>query len=167
MTSDVRIEVRGLKELQKRAIETVKALEGTPMLRAMQRATLLVTADAKRLAPVDTGRLRASITPKIEQRSLLGSNRIRGIVGSNVAYAPYMEFGTGTFVGRPAHFPPPSALETWAKRHGIGNGFIVARSIFLKGGLKGRFYLTKALAKNAVKIGELLKSAVIKIVEKK
>jgi hypothetical protein len=38
-------------------------LHGEPMLQGMRNATLLVTRDAKRFAPVDTGRLRASITP--------------------------------------------------------------------------------------------------------
>lgn len=102
MTSDVRIEVRGLKELQKKSIQMVKDLEGTPMLRAMQKATLWVTADAKRPPnmPVDTGRLRASVTPKIKQSSLLGISRVRGIVGSNVEYAPYQELGTIFMKGR-------------------------------------------------------------------
>jgi phage gpG-like protein len=53
----------------------------------MKKACLLVENDAKRNCPVDTGRLRQSITHRIE-----GST---GIVGTNVEYAPYVEYGTG------------------------------------------------------------------------
>lgn len=55
--------------------------------KAMKKACLLVENDAKRNCPVDTGRLRQSITHRIE-----GST---GIVGTNVEYAPYVEYGTG------------------------------------------------------------------------
>jgi HK97 gp10 family phage protein len=41
---------------------------------------------AKRLAPVDTGRLRASITTELK--------RLAAEVGTDVEYAPYQEFGT-------------------------------------------------------------------------
>jgi len=97
---NIRIEVKGLKELQKKNIAAVKALEGTPMVKIMQKATLWVTADAKRPPnmPVDTGRLRASITPRIIRIWIV--NLVRGIVGSNVEYAPYQELGTRFMEGR-------------------------------------------------------------------
>lgn len=47
-----------------------------------------ITAEAKSLAPVDTGRLRNSINYRITGNQL--------IVGPDVPYAPYQEFGTGT-----------------------------------------------------------------------
>jgi len=153
------ITVEGLKELQAKAEQMTRDLSGSPMVNAMREATLRVTADAKRLSPVDTGRLRASIAPEV----IVKGETVQGIVGSNVVYAPYMELGTGTFVGRPRHFPPPSALETWAKRHGMGSGYVVARAIFLKGGLKPRRFLQGAIEKNATKIHELLSSAIDKI----
>jgi HK97 gp10 family phage protein len=56
----------------------------------MRTATLLVTRSARINAPVDTGLLRASILPG--SRSV--RNKTVGIVGSNVEYAPYQEFGT-------------------------------------------------------------------------
>lgn len=54
---------------------------------AMRKACLLVENDAKKKCPVDTGRLRQSITNRIEGNT--------GIVGTNVEYAPYVEYGTG------------------------------------------------------------------------
>jgi HK97 gp10 family phage protein len=48
---------------------------------------LVVEGQAKQLAPVDTGRLAGSIST--EQ---IDKNQVE--VGTNVSYAPYMEFGT-------------------------------------------------------------------------
>jgi hypothetical protein len=55
-------------------------------------------ARAKVLAPVDTGRLRASI--RVERRSTFGL-RQRWTVGSDVAYAPLVNDGTKPHVIRP------------------------------------------------------------------
>ena len=163
VSPEIRLEVQGLRELQRKAIAAVRALEGPPLMEAIKRATLLVIAESKRLAPADTGILRASITPKVE----VDGPKTRGIVGSNVVYAPYMELGTGTFVGKPPHFPPPSALEVWAERHGFSSGFVVALSIFKQGGLRPRKFLQRGLERNEYKIGELIKAAVKKIAQGK
>lgn len=56
---------------------------------ALEEACILVENDAKRLCPVDTGQLRSSITREIEDNI--------GVVGTNVMYAPYIEYGTGLF----------------------------------------------------------------------
>ncbi len=55
--------------------------------------TLLIVRDAKRNAPVDTGRLRASIRPVLED---LAATITAGgdIAGTNVKYAAAQEFGT-------------------------------------------------------------------------
>ena len=55
---------------------------------AMQQAVLLVEADAKKNAPVDTGRLRADISSIVER---IGDRVVRGYVGNNVDYAIYVE----------------------------------------------------------------------------
>lgn len=44
---------------------------------------------AKQLCPVDTGNLRNSITHVVEDDTV--------IIGTNVTYAPYVEFGTGIY----------------------------------------------------------------------
>lgn len=55
---------------------------------------LEIEAEAKRLCPVRTGRLRASIhTGKIRERVYY--------VGTNVEYAPFVEFGTRKMQARP------------------------------------------------------------------
>lgn len=64
--------------------------ESGPVAKEILRAAIQVEGNAKRLAPVDTGRLRSSITHEVgrDGRGLYGS------VGSDGAYAMYQEFGT-------------------------------------------------------------------------
>lgn len=55
---------------------------------ALALAGEVVRADAAMNCPVDTGRLRGSITSQVEGGS--------AVIGTNVEYAPYVEFGTGS-----------------------------------------------------------------------
>lgn len=146
------VEVKKLIKVQRETERKLMALTGPPMVRAMRDAALLVQRDAKLGAPVDRGKLRASITPAIESHK----DEVVGVVGSNVEYAPYMELGT-----KP-HWPPPGALAVWARRHGIPE-FLVARSIARKG-TKARRYLQKAVTKNKREIIQRLNAAVKRIV---
>jgi phage gpG-like protein len=144
----VDIEVRGLLEVQRNLTRIAEELSGAPMVQAMQEAALYVTADARRLAPVDTGRLRASIIPDVRMMT----NEVVGVVGSNVVYAPYMEFGT-----RP-HWAPPGALSTWARRHGRTEFYI--RSLIATRGLKPRKYLQGGFEANKTRIVARIERAV-------
>lgn len=149
--------VKGLIEAQKNIEQAAADLHGQPFVDAMKQAALLVEGDAKRLAPVDTGHLRASITSEVRVGGSQGKDVI-GVIGSNVKYAPYMELGT-----KP-HFPPPAALAVWARRHGL-NAFVVARSIAAKG-LKARRYLQGSFEKNQAKVEQILDAGVHKITKK-
>ncbi len=146
-------EIRGLVELQRKSEQVVRDLHGDPMLNAMRRATLLVQTDAKRLVPVDTGRLRSNITPDIRAEG----NEVNGVVGSNVLHALYVETGT-----RP-HWPPVSALQVWARRHGT-TAYAVARGIS-RHGTKGVHYLQRAVQQNEGRIQGLIGDGVARIVE--
>ncbi len=55
-----------------------------------------VTATAKVLAPVKTGNLRRSITHQVNDIP----DGIEAVVGTNVEYAPYVEFGTSRMAPR-------------------------------------------------------------------
>ena len=124
---DFKLEVKGLLETQKMMEQIVRDLHGTPMLQGMRDATLIVQRDAKIFSPVDTGRLRASITPEVRT----GWNQVMGVVGSNVEYAPYMEKpGRVRGVGR-RPFLEPALRENSARiAHLIGNtvGRIITRA---------------------------------------
>ena len=62
-------------------------LEQTDIDKVLEKACILVENEAKRKCPVDTGQLRASITHNVSEGT--------GVVGTNVEYAPYVEYGTG------------------------------------------------------------------------
>jgi HK97 gp10 family phage protein len=91
------------------------------MREAMDDATTLLQHEARRVVVIDTGALRQSISRKVEPfQGEVGPVAPRG------AHGAYVEFGT-----RP-HFPPVSALEGWARRHGM-NPYLVARAISRRG----------------------------------
>ena len=178
MIDEMTIEVEGLREAQAKMEQVVKDLYGQPALMAMRESVLLLQRDAKINAPVDTGRLRASIMPEVRTHS----DVIEGVVGSNVIYAPYMEFGTGVFTGPEEsfagafamaphtgagrHWPPSEALSDWARRHGIPSGYLVARAIGMRGGLRPRRYLQRALESNRDRIKRIWENTVGRIVMK-
>lgn len=55
----------------------------------LAKACLVVENAAKEKVPKDTGNLQNSITHEVDGDE--------GIIGTNVEYAPYVEFGTGLF----------------------------------------------------------------------
>ena len=61
--------------------------------RFLEEASIIVQADAKRNAPVDTGNLRGSITREVKSDS--------AIVGTNVGYAEHVEYGTRHMKAQP------------------------------------------------------------------
>ena len=91
-----------------------------------------VFAVSQSYAPVDLGTLRksgvVSYGPGAQAR-----------ISYTAAYAKAQEFGT-----RP-HMPPSSAIEGWAKRHGMpGAGFAIAKKIAERG-TKGVHFLQRAI----------------------
>ena len=78
-----------------------------PALRsAITTSCILLVANAQKIAPVDTGRLKNSIVPMVYDTTL----GISGVVGTNVKYAPDVEFGTNRHL---------AYVGTWAARHGF------------------------------------------------
>jgi HK97 gp10 family phage protein len=79
----------------------------------MATACQLVERDAKKNVSktppnhpaVDTGRLRSSITYKVEN----DFGKITGLVGTNVFYGSYLEFGTSRMPPYPWLFPAAEA----------------------------------------------------------
>lgn len=72
----------------------------------VEATTMDIHRDAVARVPVDTGRLKGSLTPVV----LREGEKVIGEVGTNVKYAPYVEFGTGGKVNI------PQGLETYAAR---------------------------------------------------
>ena len=70
----------------------------------LQRRALQVERAAIRGCPVDTGRLRSSITNEVGQ----DGEGLVAVIGTNVEYAPYVELGTSKMAAQPFLLP---ALE--------------------------------------------------------
>ena len=86
--------LRGIRAYEKRSVERTKE-----ELKGWADKT---EAGANRDVPVDTGELQQSIRQGMDNEGLVQT------VGTNVEYAPYVEFGTGTEVD------VPSGLEDYA-----------------------------------------------------
>lgn len=71
-------------------------------VREVKRSALNVESGAKLRSPVDTGRLRGSITHDLSESGL------GAVIGTNVEYSPYVEFGTERQRAQPYLLP---ALE--------------------------------------------------------
>lgn len=130
MATQITIKVEGLE--QALAKLTPQRADG-PINRFLDRGAIYIQSRAKEKAPVDTNRLRGSIGVEPV------GNRMRHI-GANTEYAEYVEKGTSP------HFPPPSALQGWALRHGFSGpnaGFMVARAIS-RSGTKPQPYMRPA-----------------------
>jgi hypothetical protein len=131
--SDLTVQIIGLPELLKKLDGNV--LLAGPVTKAFNQSLMTLESGAKRLTPVDTGRLRASITHRLDGQPIPRW----GEVGTDVSYAPYVHYGR-----EPGSMPPPSALATWARRHGGGNPFALAMAIMLHG-IKPKPFLANAL----------------------
>ena len=136
----LKIEVKGIENLQ-RALDQRRwrSIIANRMLKAAE----IVRTTARTLVPVDTGTLRRSIHTTLHS----AGGEITAQIGSNLPYAPFMEYGTGMLTSPPRsrHWPPGRALQGWAQRHGFRSGFHVARIIGIRGGLKPRRFMLRTL----------------------
>lgn len=106
------------------------------MFKSLSEGADIVLSQAKALAPSDLRQLAGSLNKQVSAKN--------AVVGTNIEYAPYVEFGT-----RP-HAAPISALQGWADRHGIPVG-AVWMSIKKKG-TKAQPFLLPSLTGNIRKI---------------
>ena len=81
------------------------------VLRALERIGMEAEGYAKDLAPVDTGRLRNSISHQVDD----SENAV--YIGTNVSYAPYVELATGIYAegggGRPTPWVYQDEKGNW------------------------------------------------------
>ncbi len=81
---------------------------GSALVAAMEEIGLAAERFAKKKCPVDTGRLRNSIT------HVHGGNEV--YIGTNVEYAPYVELGTGNGKKQPFLVPAASDHKAYYER---------------------------------------------------
>lgn len=108
-----------------------------PVFRVLRQKAALVEAEAKRRCPVDTGRLRSSITTEMS----VVNRSPRARVGSPLDYAVFVEKGTGIYGPRHRPIRPRRAkFLSWIDR-GTGKR-VFAREVR---GVRPRPYLVPAL----------------------
>jgi hypothetical protein len=109
--------------------------------RATRQACAVVEGEWKRNVPARTGHYRRSITSEVRRTG----NVVRGRVGTNVFYAPFLEYGTGIYGPRrrkivpkkakALRFPQPGnpgftlAGRVRSGRAGAGARFVFAASV--------------------------------------
>ncbi len=118
-------------------------LVGEPTRIAFTDSVLILEGAVKENMPVDTGRARQTVTHEVDTSQIPDF----ALVGSNVEYVKYLETGT-----KP-HWPPLSALQPWARRHGFPPGragaFLVAKAIARSGTKARRMFETAFTEKKA------------------
>ncbi|MCX7973743.1 MAG: HK97 gp10 family phage protein [Candidatus Aminicenantes bacterium] len=126
-----KVEIKGLNELDKSLDKILSRTE------RIKREVLFTALDIQSKAKkklreqkaIDEGNLKNSIVVDAIQGGMAAE------IGSIAPYAPYVEFGT-----KP-HFPPPDALEDWARHHGFDSAWPICK-VIAKRGLKERPYLS-------------------------
>lgn len=93
--------VKGLKELIRTLEQVPKELE-EDVEGVLQAVSQTIEVDAKRKAPIDTGKLRQSIkSERVDNKTY----RIRANATGLAPYAPFIEFGTRFMRAQPFLFP--------------------------------------------------------------
>lgn len=97
-------DISGLVEVREDNLEAIAEAIDQALATALEEIGLVAEGYAKRACPVDTGRLRNSITHVTRP----DENAV--YIGTNVEYAPYVELGT-------RHQKPQPYLKPAAKDH--------------------------------------------------
>lgn len=149
----VKVRINGLARVSNRL--RYEKLVQPSIDRLLMKAGFLIEGAAKELVPVDTGRLRASITSVADHH--------RAVIAPTVTYGAHVEYGT-----RP-HWPPLAALQPWARRHGFPAGragaYLVALAIS-RHGTKPRPYMEPATKSSLAEIRGLAEDASREIEER-
>lgn len=105
--------------------------------RILRQKAALVEAEAKRRCPVDTGRLRSSITTEM----LVMDGQPVAKVGSNLSYSRFVHEGTGIYGPRGRPIRPVNAKFLRFRPHG-SKDYVYARQVR---GVRPRPFLRDAL----------------------
>jgi HK97 gp10 family phage protein len=172
----ITFEVNGFAELYKN-FKTLDNKAKDEVKKEFAASALKIQSTAKRLAPINLGNLRNSITVTES-----GSNTdFVYKINATAKYAPYVEFGTGPMAEKsiPSEYKEYAAkfrgktgstfqqmieaIMLWVKRKGLANGknersvaFLIARSILRKG-LRPQPFLIPAFEQEKSKLLKRIK----------
>lgn len=99
MADGITVKLEGIEDLI-RKVRSYQVITKEAIRIALMRNALKVELAAKEMCAVDTGWLRGSITT--DKRYI---QKFLVMVGTNVDYGPYVEFGTKKMDARPYLFP--------------------------------------------------------------
>ena len=99
-----------LTDNRKEVLEAIRQAE----LKALEKCGLVAEGYAKKMAPVDTGNLRNSISHKVDEAEK------EAHIGTNSEYAAYVELGTGRYTegGRQDPWVYQDDEGRWHHTHG-------------------------------------------------
>lgn len=113
MTPGTGLEITGLTDVKAMLKKQRDDIPQTLQV-AMEKGALVIEGDAKRRCPVDTGRLRASITTATS----VEGEQVVATVGTNIEYAAAVEYGTGVFAENGKGRKTPWKWEGDGKKYG-------------------------------------------------
>jgi len=161
----VDVQIKGLDSLTKK----LRDIEEADIESIMNKAVLIVEAQAKALAPVDRGQLRSSIHAKVENAN---EGIIYGRVYTSAEHAMYNEFGTG-IVGQGTY---PYEIKgvtlsyrqtEWIYPYGeVKKGKRKGQQAFRKTrGMEARPFMYPALSMNKDRINKLFRQEIQRILK--
>ena len=177
----ITIEIKNLNEALSKFDKMSKEVK-KEIKEEVAASALNIQSNAKRLAPVNLGKLRQSIYTEEKSK---GANEFMYIIGAAAKYAPYIEFGTGGKVSIPSGFSDEAnrfkgktggrfsdlvkALTEWVSKKGIASGnksksvaYAIALSI-IRRGIRPQPFLIPAfqseMPKLISKIKDVIKNA--------
>jgi HK97 gp10 family phage protein len=121
-------------------LDDVKRALREAIKRGLGEAGALVERDARQLCPVDSGHLERSITYKVQEDSV--------VIGTNIEYAPYVEFGTGIYAAKGDGRSTPWGYETEEGEH------------FFTRGQKPQPFLEPALVENKENVQRIIRQEI-------
>jgi len=144
----ISVEIKGVEELNA-AFKKAPQIAVGELRRAILKALITLQGEARKFVVKDTGRLVNAIR-------YVQPTMVSGKLTAETQYAIYVHEGT-----KP-HFPPLSAVEPWAKRHGVP-ALVVARAIARKG-TKANPFFDEAKKSSAQSLDSIFKNAIDKII---
>lgn len=170
------MKIEGFDALMEKLDSLGGDVQGT-CVKAMKKATELVERTATERCPSKLGQLKNSIASSVKSEDGV----VEGVVGTNLEYAPYVEFGTG-YVGDQHPHPQDSELGITRshpmREYKDKNGNVKqVKGWVYKDKIKGKFYFTRgqparpflypALQNNRENITKIFQEELHKEIEKK
>lgn len=129
-------EIENLDELMSK----LEKLSNIKLEETLNKACILVENEAKLACPVKNNQLRASITHEVEGTT--------GVIGTNVVYAPYVEYGTGIYAAK-----GDGSQKPWSYQDAEGNWYTTV-------GMRPQPFLEPALQSSMKDILQLFEKAI-------